>query len=166
MALGNIAKSSMKMIDLITAVVLACSIGLAFSLVAEFWQLIYFSIGLAAGIFLLVLDNFFLVKWYQLPYVFSRSLLFLLVYMALAIYVFTTGDSWLGGGFILGLGLMRAVELIRVVSRPAATSNMGRVLVTGQKPLTKHEAVILTGILVTLLVVFMLVSWLRLSNAA
>lgn len=153
----------MKFIDILTTLLIATAVTFLFWLIADIWQIIYLAIGLSLGIFLLVADNFLFVKWYQLPYVFSRSLLFLLVYMALAIYVFTTGDSWLGAGFILGIGLMRSVELTRVVSRPAATTNMGRVLVTGQKPLTRHEALILTGILIALLVLFILTSWLRLN---
>lgn len=72
-----------------------------------------FAIGAAVGLGLLIGDILFFQKWYQLPEPFSRTFLFLIVYIPLLIFAMTSSGSYLAIGCVLAIGLSRLFDFIQ-----------------------------------------------------
>lgn len=80
----------------------------------------FYLVGWYAGIGLLILDKNTLYKYYyesvhlehdKFARLITRSLLFILAYFALSIFIITSSGSSLGMGLISGIGLVLAFEL-------------------------------------------------------
>lgn len=98
-----------------------------------------FSLGLLFGILLMFLDAKWLHTYYEdRPGKFiTRSLLFLLAYPALGIFVTTSSGSALGQGLILGMGSTLLAEMYQyAISVPAFSD---RFLWQLKKPVTAKD---------------------------
>lgn len=92
---------------------------------------VLFLIGIALGVEFLFVDLHFLSDWYQIDYSFSRSFLFLVVFAPCMIFMMTSSGSLLGNGLVLGVGLSRLADFLRVLSAQPGTKIEG-VVFNGQ----------------------------------
>ena len=103
---------------------------LALIVFALTWQWVLFAGGVGIGIVVLLADKQWLHRYYQMtppstvsptspievqtalvPYVATRSVLFLLTYMPLSLFVITSTKAVLGKGLVMGIGLVILYEL-------------------------------------------------------
>ena len=85
-----------------------------------------FIIGIAMGIGLLFADIHFLSVWYQLEEPFSRSFLFLVIFVPCLIFTMTTSNSLLGNGLVLGIGLSRITDFLQVLTAKPGSVIQGK----------------------------------------
>jgi hypothetical protein len=80
---------------------------------------LWVGLGLAGGIALLKIDELWLHTIYDppgektgpaLPLI-TRSALFVLAYIPMALFIVTSSGSWLGSGLVIGIGLVLLTEL-------------------------------------------------------
>lgn len=76
-------------------------------------SIVLFGVGIAIGVGLLWFDELFLRKWYGDEQLITRSPLFLLTYVPLALFVVTSTGSRIGMGLVLGMGVILAFEMWR-----------------------------------------------------
>lgn len=85
-----------------------------FALVKASWlAALWLGLGLASGIALLKADEWWLRTWYEVPGqpLITRSVLFMVAYIPLSLFVVTSSGSWLGSGLVIGIGLVLLAEL-------------------------------------------------------
>jgi len=82
------------------------------------WHIILFTLGVIGGVLLMIGDAQWLWRQYQLyvstperPVLLTRSLLFLVAFWPLALFVVTTGSNPMGQGVIIGMGGILCWEL-------------------------------------------------------
>ena len=83
----------------------------------SFWQVILILLGFYLGFALLWGDGKFLYALYnptrpEPKRLITRSILFLIAYLALSVFIITSSGNILGVGMILGIGLQLALELV------------------------------------------------------
>jgi hypothetical protein len=86
----------------------------AFALLKASWlAALWLGLGLAGGIALLKADEWWLRTWYEVPGqpLITRSVLFMVAYIPLSLFVVTSSGSWLGSGLVVGIGLVLLTEL-------------------------------------------------------
>jgi len=137
-------------------------------LVSSLNQFFTFLIGLYLGVALLVADEKWLYKFYieksdlarsdykvQLV---TRSMLFLLVYIPLSIFVITSSGSLIGQGLILGMGIIWLVEMWKLKNNQQAFTN--RFLLQVKKEFSlddiKKLVLVATGFFVLLTILVLL----------
>jgi hypothetical protein len=79
-------------------------------------QWLLFVLGCIGGSLLLIMDERFAWRWYNERFsaaqqLITRSLLFVGVYLLLALYIVTSAGSSLGSGLVMGLGLGVVLEM-------------------------------------------------------
>lgn len=88
---------------------------------------IFFIIGLLIAILLLLIDEKFLYRFYidQIGFneekkyqLITRSFLFILAYLVMAVFVITSSGSNLGNGLVMGIALALLIEMIRYKDNP------------------------------------------------
>lgn len=87
---------------------------------------VWLGLGLLLGMFLLKADEWWLRSYYDTPAeptpeqptpsvsalpLITRSVLFMLAYIPVALFVVTSSGSWLGSGLVIGIGLVLLGEL-------------------------------------------------------
>lgn len=83
----------------------------------SYWRVVFLLLGFYLGFTLLWADGKFLYAAYNptLPepkQLITRSILFIIAYLALSAFIITSSGNVLGVGMILGIGLQLALELI------------------------------------------------------
>lgn len=86
-------------------------------LMAQWQATLLFGLGLGFGVALLWLDERFLLRFYHeddlaTPQLVTRSLLFLVTLVPLALFMITSTGSLVGVGTLLGLGFGLALEML------------------------------------------------------
>jgi len=119
-------------------------------------QVALFGVGFFVGLGLLWLDVAIFTAWYQFDEPFSRSFLFLLLYVPLLIFMLTSSSSALGVGLMIGFGVLRFFELAWAVRQKAALASANQVLTSGDKPFTQLELSRITVALGVVLALFIL----------
>lgn len=89
----------------------------------SYWQVLILLVGFYLGNALLWADSKFLYGYYNelqtLPQqLLTRSIVFLLAYVGLAIFLITSSGNLLGIGIILGIGITLSIELWQYKSQP------------------------------------------------
>ncbi len=109
--------------------------GLPFVFILPLWpSFVLFTIGLMIGVGLLWFDELYLWKWYSEPastsQLITRSPLFLLIYIPLALFVVTSTGSRIGIGLILAMGIILTLEMWELRQNlPAFQQRFGQYLV-------------------------------------
>lgn len=118
---------------------------------------ILFVLGTGIGIGLLLSDERYFAKTYQLSQPFSQTFLFMLVYAPLLVFVMTSSGSFIASGLVIAIGLMRLsvfVQLLASGSYQPDDPVPASILSGGKKPFTMKEleyiAIALGGTLVVL----------------
>ena len=81
------------------------------------WPLAQLGMGLVVGLMFMTADKVLFSHWYKTyldlhqAVVMTRSLLFLLVYWPLTIFVLSSAGLLIGQGMVLGIGLVLALEM-------------------------------------------------------
>ena len=83
----------------------------------SYWRVIFLLLGFYLGFALLKFDGQFLYPLYnptrpEPKQLITRSILFMIAYLALSIFIITSSGNMFGVGIILGIGLQLALELI------------------------------------------------------
>lgn len=101
-------------------------LGIFFLLHQSVRDILVMGVGLTMGIGLLWLDERFGPQWYNETTTHSlitRTPLFWLAYVPLAVFVTTSSGSALGTGLVLGIGLLLWVEMVQLYKSPTAFSH-------------------------------------------
>jgi len=124
-------------------------------------QTIWLGIGMLVGLALLLFDEKIGYLWYaesENAYLITRSPLFWLVYLPLALFVVTSAGSALGNGLILGLGAQLWVEMMLSYQHPEQFAT--RFLTQLSRPLSISEIKkIVGGATALLLLLTLVVVW-------
>lgn len=87
-------------------------------------DIIYFLVGASLATLILIADELIVSKYYREDTtdtsLVTRSALFLLAYIPLALFVVTSSGSLIGLGLILALGVSIVIELLSYRNNPAA----------------------------------------------
>ncbi len=123
----------------------------------------WFVAGVYLGVGLLIADALWLSRYYADRWpcpsnqLVTRSLLFILAYFPLAIYIITSSASIVGMGMILGIGLVLAIELFRVV-RTGRDINL--TIGTGKTGLSPREGRVLALAWIVFFAALSIFTWL------
>ncbi len=119
----NTFNLSFLSIKLSLAVIVASLMVLRLNLVGHLVWLGVLVLGLVLGIAFVYLDKKFFyplyVKQTQLKGLLSQSLIFLVIFLPVAVFIVTSSSSPLGIGFVLGFMISSAVDLFVLLKDPA-----------------------------------------------
>jgi hypothetical protein len=118
------------------------------------WNAAFYVAGVLLGIAFLIGDEQIFQTWYQLDRPFSKTFLFLLVYLPMLLFVLTSSGSYLASGILLAIGVLKVVSYVLALLNPQLVEVPRELLVGGEKPFTRSELQNITGLLVILLIIF------------
>lgn len=111
---------------MLTFLLLAFYALLLFLFVSPISQFLFFVGGLILGMGFLLLDRLILAKWYleveeqaqPIKKFISSSILFLLAFVGLAVYLITSGGNRFAQGIVMGLGLSVLAQMLGLMKNP------------------------------------------------
>lgn len=132
-------------------------------------SVLWLALGLGLGIGLLKADEWWLRPYYDAPSepnaddatpsvsalpLITRSVLFMLAYIPVALFVVTSSGSWLGSGLVIGIGLVLLTELLQL--RKDEVALRAHFVPHLKTPLTPRDSMLAVGVF-SLLLVFLLI---------
>jgi hypothetical protein len=97
-------------------------LGIHFLRFQELNAIIWLAVGYVIGIGMMEFDELAAFRWYNEStekFLITRSPIFLLSYLPLAIFGLTSSGSILGSGLLLGIGVTIWIEMLEMVKKPA-----------------------------------------------
>jgi len=118
------------------------------------WNAVFYVVGVLLGIAFLIGDEEVFQSWYQMDRPFSKTFLFLLVYLPMLLFVLTSSGSYLASGILLAIGVFKVVSYVLALMNPQLLEVPKELLAGGEKPFTRSELQNITGVMVILLIIF------------